>query len=71
MKLEFFAQLGRWLILVPIFHAAADTTVAVDGDYLNYYNSTYLEKRAETFYLRILPLGASIVTGWGSSSGNG
>lgn len=34
-------------------------------------NSTPLGPRAPNFYARILPLGASIVQGRGSSSGNG
>lgn len=43
------------------------------GDYDLFHNtpSESLDRRAPNFYARILPLGASIVQGRGSSSGNG
>lgn len=67
--LQFVAQLGRWLMLLPLLQV----TLAhpVDSEYERSINSTYLTERAETFFLRVLPLGASITLGWGSSTGNG
>lgn len=33
--------------------------------------TNFLDERAGSFFLRILPLGGSITLGWGSSTGNG
>lgn len=65
-----FMKVSHWLTVVPILHTAAALPTILGGD--EPFNATrYLDKRAEDFFLRILPLGGSITLGWGSSTGNG
>lgn len=66
-------HIPKWLrpwLMVSIF---LQITLAhpLDLEDWSYGNSTFLADRADTFFLRILPLGGSVTLGWGSSTGNG
>lgn len=70
-----FARLGpRLALLLSILAVQLVFALPTDiGDYdlsLDAHSNS-LDRRAPNFYARILPLGASIVQGRGSSSGNG
>ncbi|KAH8785916.1 hypothetical protein F5883DRAFT_708664 [Diaporthe sp. PMI_573] len=64
-------ELAFLLLVLAAQLAIALPTESGDHNLLHNENPISLDRRAPNFYARILPLGASIVQGRGSSSGNG
>lgn len=61
----------RLAFLLSVLAVQLVFALPTDYDLFHEEPSGSLDRRAPNFYARILPLGASIVQGRGSSSGNG